>query len=426
MTRFEDCLRRGMMDANVAQYGRVIQRMEARELDVSPQYRRERTRLLADPRSWANQRAGTRGKYLSWRLIAVVAALLLLSACGYALVTGQFSQWFSSLGVNPQAPETSEEVLTRTGTAIQQSQTVGDATVTLNAAVWDGNNVWLSFTVESPNIPEEIEQYSHLYAEDCRLILREDQWVESTTYSTRQTCALDGMTPEETENTVQERLAEGPLDSLHFLMPEQREGNTLFFQVADPLPASSFTETTRPELTLHIENLAALPDNGDLNAPGEIFAEGPFDLTFTLEEPILPIHYGGADEEITLGESRKVPMRFTDFQVSALSLTARGEVLAPIDQPKAGEKEDPDKLYLGDLNHANIESSWGLWLEDGSYVDITQMSSGGGGGDSDGTFVIDFRRDYTYPIDPATVTALNIGGTRIELSGLEQMPELMN
>ena len=426
MTRFEDCLRRGMMDANVAQYGRVIQRMEAQELDASPKYYRERTRLLADPQSWADQRTGMRGKRLNWRLIAIVAALLLLSACGYALVTGQFSQWFSSLGVNPQAPETSEEVLTRTGTAIQQSQTVGDATVTLNAAVWDGNDVWLSFTVESPNIPEEIERYSNLYSGDCRLILREDQWVESETNSTRQNCALENMTPEETEKTVQDRLAEGPWDSLHFLMPEQREGNTLFFQERDPLPVSSFTETARPELTLHIENLAALPDNGDLNSPGEIFAEGPFDLTFTLEEPILPIHYGDADEEITLGESRKVPMRFTDFELSVLSLTARGEVLAPIDQPKAGEKEDPDKLHLGDLNHANIESSWGLWLEDGSYVDITQMSSGGGGSDSDGTFVIDFRRDYTYPIDPAAVTALNIGGTRIELSGLEQMPELMN
>ena len=142
MTQFEDRLRRGMMDANVAQYGRVIQKMEAQELDASPKYCRERMRLLADPWSWANQRTGIRGKRLNWRLIAIVAALLLLSACGYALVTGQFSQWFSSLGVNPQAPETSEEVLTRTGTAIQQSQTVGDATVTLNAAVWDGNNVW--------------------------------------------------------------------------------------------------------------------------------------------------------------------------------------------------------------------------------------------------------------------------------------------
>ena len=424
MTPFDSDLRRGLMDANLAQYERLLKTANSAEMDFSPSYLRERTRLLADPWSWVKRRERPGPRRMNWRLIAIVAALLLLSACGYALVTGQFSQWFSSLGVNPQAPETSEEVLTRTGTAIQQSQTVGDATVTLNAAVWDGNNVWLSFTVESPNIPEEIERYSNLYSGDCRLILREDQWVESETNSTRQNCALENKTPEETEKAVQDRLAMGPFDWLNMMLPEQREGNTLFFQYAKMLPVSSFSETTRPELTLHIENLAALPDNGDLNSPGEIFAEGPFDLTFTLEEPILPIHYGGADEEITLGETLEVPMRFTDFELSVLSLTARGVVLAPVDG-SIGE-EDPDKLSLGDLNLANIESSWGLWLEDGSYVDITQMSSSGGGGDYEGTFVTNFRRDYTYPIDPATVTALNIGETRIELSGLERMPELMN
>ena len=418
MTQFDMLLRRALMDANLAQYERALQSVEAKEPDFSPRYLRERTRLLADPQGWGRTRGRRR---LNWRLIAIVAALLLLSACAVAVATGQFSQWFPMLGVDPAAPEQSEEVLNRAGTVIQQSQTVGDTTVTLNAAVWDGTNVWLSFTVESPNIPEEIERYSPLYSSDCRLILREDQWVESETNLTRQTCALENRTPEETEKAVQDRLDEGPFDYLNMMMPEQREGDTLFFQVNDMLPADSFTETKWPELTLHIENLAACPDNGDLNSPGEIFAEGPFDLTFTLEEPILPIHYGGADEEITLGETREVPMRFTDFELSTLSLTARGVVLAPIDQPKAGEKEDPDKLHLGDLNHANLESSWGLWLEDGSYVDITQMSSSGGGRDYEGTFVIDFCRDYTYPIDPATVTAVDIAGTRVELSQLTRL-----
>ena len=31
MTRFEDCLRRGTMDANLAQFEYAIQRMESRE-----------------------------------------------------------------------------------------------------------------------------------------------------------------------------------------------------------------------------------------------------------------------------------------------------------------------------------------------------------------------------------------------------------
>lgn len=423
MTPFEEYLRRGMMDANVAQYRRVIQKMETQELDASPRYYRERMRLLADPWNWAKRRTGTR-KRLNWRLIVLAAALLLLCACAVAAVMGQFSQWFPYLGVNPTAPEQSEEVLTRTGTVVGQSQTVGDTTVTLNAAVWDGNDVWLSFTVESPNIPEEIERYSSLYSAECRLILRKDQWVESTTNSTRQTCALENMTPEETEKAIQDRLDMGPFDYLNMMMPEQREGNTLFFQVNDMLLADSFTETKRPELTLHIENLAACPDNGDLNTPGEIFAAGPFDFTFTLEDPILPIRYGSAGVEVTMGTPPlQVPMRFTEFQLSVLNLTASGEVLAPVDQPKAGEKEDPDKLHLGDLNLANLEGPWGLWTEDGAYVDITEMSSSGGGGSQENTFRMDFRRDFTYPIDPATVTALNICGVRVELSELERLSE---
>ena len=68
---------------------------------------------------------------------------------------GQFSRWFSSLGINPKTPKASEEVLSRMGTAIKQSKTVGKTTVTLNAAIWNGKNLWLSFDVKSPGIPEE-------------------------------------------------------------------------------------------------------------------------------------------------------------------------------------------------------------------------------------------------------------------------------
>ena len=92
MTQFEDRLRRGMMDANVAQYERVIQKAESQELDASPQYYRERSELLAGPWDWAKQRNRIHGKRLDWRLIAIVAALLLLSACAVAVVTGQFAQ----------------------------------------------------------------------------------------------------------------------------------------------------------------------------------------------------------------------------------------------------------------------------------------------------------------------------------------------
>lgn len=198
MTRFDAALRRGLMDANLAQYEKVLQQADAQEPDFSPSYLRERTRLLADPWGWMRRRelaAPLRGRRVNWRLAALIAALLLLSACAYAVATGQFSQWFPRLGTNPQAPETSEEVLTRTGTVIGQSQTVGDTTATLNAAVWDGAQIYLSFTIESSSLPEDLQAYTPLHTGDCRLILRQDQWEEYETNQVKESCANQNMTP---------------------------------------------------------------------------------------------------------------------------------------------------------------------------------------------------------------------------------------
>ncbi len=176
MTRFDEMLRRGLMDANLAQYETVLRHANDMQPDFSPYYLRERTRMLTDPWEWARRRSVRRR--IDWRLIAIAAALLLLSACAYAVVTGQFSQWFPRLGVDPAAPEVSEEVLSRTGTVIEQSQTVGDATLTLHAAVWDGSGVYLSFDIQGMDSPEEVQRYAPFYPMDFRLILREDNKME--------------------------------------------------------------------------------------------------------------------------------------------------------------------------------------------------------------------------------------------------------
>ena len=449
MTQFEDRLRRGMMDANVAQYGRVIQKMEAQELDASPKYCRERMRLLADPWSWANQRTGIRGKRLNWRLIAIVAALLLLSACAVAAATGQFSQWFTWFGVNPTAPEQSEEVLRRTGTVIEQSQTVGDTTLTLNAAVWDGTYIYLSFTIESPSLPEDLQAYTPLHTGDCRLIMRQDQWEEYITNRVKEDCANQNMTPEETEEAVRAALEErGRMNNIGMWpgVAEKREGNVLTFQDNQGLYSGWFTETKRPELTLHLENIATYADgkgesiideNGYAQnpGPGETVIPGPFDLTFTLNEPILPIHYGGADVDVTLGTPPlpKVPMHFTELQLSITGMDLKGEILAQVDMtPQEGYVEvglpegskESDPLRMVDVQYAIFEGPWGLWIEDGTYVDI--MGGGlTGGSDLGETFRAFISHSFPYPIDPATITAVDIGGVRVELSELERLPERM-
>jgi len=421
MTRFEDCLRRGLMDANVAQYEYAIRKIESRELDASPKYCRERMRLLADPWTWAKRRTSIRGKRLNWRLIAIVAALLLLSACAYAVATGQFAQWFPRMGVDPKAPEASEEVLSRTGTVIEQSQTVGDTTVTLNAAVWDGTDVWLSIIIESPDIPEEVQQYTPLYTADCRLILPDDQWMECERNRLKEEYAGKNMTPEQIEEDLRSRLESGDRkDGIWLSWPDTREGDIMTFQVQDMLMSSWFTETKRPELTLHLENIATYVDGGvDENGiaqdpkPGVMLIEGPFDLTFTLEEPILPVQYGGANLEVT---AENVPLRFTGFKLSVRELCVFYEPLNPVVLSQPGETLDPEETHridtaVMDILNAVRQCVRGLWTEDGSYVDLTNSGSSGS---SD---YVGF--DYPYPIDPATVTAVDIAGTRVELRELE-------
>lgn len=366
------------------------------------------------------------------RLISGLLALTLLASLSCAALAvepkeaekeapkpaGQFSRWFSSLGINPETPKASEEVLSRMGTAIKQSKTVGNTTVTLNAAIWNGEDLWLSFDVKSPGIPEEVQQYTTLNTEKCSLKLRDDQWKEYTRNNLEEFYANDPeVTPEEAEKKIQAELAKGQTGAFRF-SPEGREGNTLHFQTNMGLFVSRlFTKTKQPVLTLHLENLAPS------DSPDKVFLKGPFDFTFTVKKQVPPIRYTGADAKITLGESKKVPMRFTELQISATGLSARGEVLAPVDQPKAGEKADPNKLSLSALNLANLESSWGLWLKGGAYVDISQMGGGGGGGSEGETFMIRFGHDFPYPIDPATVTAVDIAGTRVELSKLTPVTE---
>lgn len=425
MTQFDILLRQALMDANLAQYRRALQSVEAKEPDFSPVYLRERMRVLADPQGWARRRSGGRRR-LDWRIIAIAAALLLLSACAVAAVTGQFSQWFPRLGVDQGAPEVSEEVLSRTGTAIEQSQTVGDATVTLHAAVWNGTDLWVSMDIESPNIPEEVQRYTPLYMADCRFFLRDDQWEEYTRNQVEESGTAMGASPEQIEADIQAELDKGQPGFGSFLMPQEREGNTLKFQENTFLEADWFTETKRPELTLHIERVGTYVNDSEGQAsvnpfenihPGMVFVAGPFDLTFTLEEPILPIRYEGADVEIVLTD---IPLRFTGFELTTTELSAAYEAVNPEDLPEPGpalSPEENDRRFQATLAvcHAVQDSVRGLWTEDGKYVDLSNSESSGGGGN------VSCR--YPYPIDPTAVTAVDVAGTRVELGGLERLEE---
>lgn len=359
----------------------------------------------------------------TWKrlLSGLFALVLLASLAGSALAAepkketpkpaGLFSQWFSRLGIDAKAPKVSEEVLTRMGTVIKQSKTVGGVTVTLNAAVWDGTDLWLSFDVKSPSIPEEVQQYTPLTSENCSLKLREDQWKEYTRNMLAESYAEMDMSPEETEKAIQDTLNKGQ-GSAMLLSPEQRKGDTLSFQINDGLFQSRwFTKTKQPELTLHLENLAPY------DSPSKIFLKGPFDFTFKLEKQIPPVQYEGADVKATVMD---IPLRFTGFQISALELTAYFDDLMEPLLPKPGETLTPEKKselqrVMRDSFLASSESVQGLWTKDGKYMDLSNSESSGGGGN------VSCR--YPYPIDPAAVTAVDIAGTRVELVGLKRLDE---
>ena len=96
MTQFDILLRQGLMDANAEQYGRVIQRMEAQELDASPKYYRERMRLLADPQDWERRqtRPAPRRRRIPRGAAIAIAVLLLITAAAAVTV----SLWVSYFG----------------------------------------------------------------------------------------------------------------------------------------------------------------------------------------------------------------------------------------------------------------------------------------------------------------------------------------
>ena len=88
--------------------------------------------------------------------------------------------------------------------------------------------------------------------------------------------------------------------------------------------------------------------------------------------------------------------------------------------PEGSKESDP--LRMVDVQYAIFESPWGLWIEDGTYVDI--MGGGlTGGSDLGETFAAFISHSFPYPIDPATVTAVNLNGARVELDELERLAE---
>ena len=353
-------------------------------------------------------------------------------------LAGQFSQWFPRLEADPKAPEAAEAILARMGTAVKQSKTVNGVTATLNGAIWDGNDLRLSLTLKAPNIPKEVTKETNLYTEECTLALPEEDWKEylrkDEEHHYKELAEMEGMEDyqEGMEQSIQNLLDMGQADYwnhvniLNFPLVS-REKDTLTFEVW-----MSFKDYLKqPEITLHLENIATYEDgkgnvtwhDGKRTGPGpkDVILKGPMDFTFTLENILPPINYTG-DVKIT---AEKVPLRFTGVEISAFDVNVDYEVLTPVNMihvTKPGEPEpkpDSDKLAHEDVSKALHGIVQGLWTKDGAYVDLSQRGGSSSMGTSpDGTCDGNVGVGYAYPMDPAAVTAVKLGETRVELAKL--------
>ena len=96
MTQFDILLRQGLMDANLEQYGRVLQSADSLEPGFSPRYLRERMRLLAAPQNWEKRRtrSAPRRRRIPRGVAVAIAVLLLITAAAAVTV----SLWVSYFG----------------------------------------------------------------------------------------------------------------------------------------------------------------------------------------------------------------------------------------------------------------------------------------------------------------------------------------
>ena len=103
MTQFDMLLRQGLMDANLEQYGRVLQNAEDKEPDFSPGYLRERMRLLSAPQDWEwrQTRPAPRRRSVPRGAAAAIAVLLLVKAAA-AVTVSLWASYFGGLDQRQQ------------------------------------------------------------------------------------------------------------------------------------------------------------------------------------------------------------------------------------------------------------------------------------------------------------------------------------
>ena len=331
---------------------------------------------------------------------------------------GQFSQWFPDMGVNPEAPEASEAVLARMGTAIQQTKTAGSETLTLNGAVWNGGSVRLSLTAKSPSLPTVVDQYTWLNSEGCTARIPEEQW---KAYVKNKVESESDGSKEKRVQRFQYLMEQG--QGQRELNPNlgvvSREGDTV--QLTASMVLDAYLE--KPEITLHIKNVEITGQGAEQpgTRSGDYLLKGPFEFTFTLDKLLPSVNYKG-NLQATI---KKMPVRITAASISSTQISTGYalDVKGTVNVIHRGQDPVPGATNLDMDKDLNMRLE-GVWTKDGKYVTCSGFSVQGVMTGTKGEPITGhLGQNFPYPIDPAAVTAVDISGTRVELSGLERTAE---
>ncbi len=316
------------------------------------------------------------------RLLAVVAAVLVLSACGYAVATGQFSDWFWNYSQDPQAPENSEDLLAGLGTVISQSQTADDTTITLDGALWDGNTLVLSLSITGADGPSGY----------WTSVKTENSWLHPSRENLAQT--MRKQFPDMAEDVFQESLEQYLDTCRHFsdlmVIDYIYNRRTEAYQMQIKLPQLISFNQTETEWDLHLENLEV--------SSGKAIP-GPFDFTFTVEKRDMSRVYTG---DVTIQTPGGYACRVTKVTVSPLGAEAEFEMLESVPEEVRLFDELCLETLLGadgrEVGAASQHDAHLLTDENGRVYGTVKCGP--------------FRR----VVDPAAVEAVQIGGTWVVFS----------
>ena len=349
----------------------------------------------------------------------LLATVTMLALCTSALAysePAQFSDWLISAAGNPQG---AKEVLASVGTVLGQSQTVNGVTLTLEGAVWNGKLLQLSFDIQGASIPKDIPSGTTLNGDSSQITLPEDQrrvylseHEEAVEKILTEAGVLDKpSTQAERDAKVQSQLSRGEPRLMHrFQLIRGGGKETLMMTV------SGLDYVEKPELTVHLENLA-IYRKGDIywTKPDDGFKpvftlSGPYDFTFTLTKRLQPRLCKGPMDVTVNG----IPIEIEEITVTAFGAKVGYEAKR---EDTTGKQLEPIRLT-------------GVWTKDGKFV----KAAGGG---ENRTF--DALKDVTtaqglvsnsHPrlLDPAGVTAVSLGDIRIDLNkltALEKEPAIL-